>query len=64
MENELTQLESRIEQLIGLCGSLKTENAELRTRVVRLEAENHKLAGKLKLAAERLEAVLEKLPEA
>ena len=64
MENELTQLETRIEQLIALYGKLKSENAELRARVVRVEAENRALADKLKRAAERFESVLEKLPEA
>ncbi|NLF55806.1 MAG: hypothetical protein GX576_15675 [Thauera phenolivorans] len=64
MENELTQLETRIEQLIALYGKLKSENVELHARVVRVEAENRALADKLKRAADRFEAVLDKLPEA
>ncbi|NMG65476.1 hypothetical protein GPA19_11000 [Azoarcus indigens] len=64
MDAELTQLETQVEQLIGLYESLKAENRELRARVGRLEADNHSLSDKVKLAADKLEAMLEKLPEA
>lgn len=64
MDAELTHLEAQLEQLISLYGALKAENLGLRTRVVKLEAENHQLADKVRRAADRLEAVLEKLPEA
>ncbi|MBR0566803.1 hypothetical protein J5J83_11835 [Azoarcus sp. L1K30] len=64
MDAELTRLESQIEQLISQHGELKAGNRELRTRVARLEAENHQLAAKVKLATEKLEALLAKLPEA
>ncbi|MBS0545347.1 MAG: hypothetical protein JSR40_16625 [Proteobacteria bacterium] len=64
MDAELNQLEAQIEQLISLHGMLKAENLALRTRVVKLEAENHQLSEKVRRAAERLEAVLNKLPEA
>lgn len=64
MDAELTRLESQIEQLISQHSGLKASNRELRTRVGRLEAENHQLAAKVKLATEKLEALLAKLPEA
>ncbi len=64
MDTELAQLESQIEQLITLYGRLKTDSLELRGRVARLEAENRQLCDKLDRAAARVEAVLEKLPEA
>lgn len=64
MDAELTQLEALLEQLISLHGTVEAENAALRARVVKLEAENHQLTDKVRRAAERLEAVLEKLPEA
>jgi cell division protein ZapB len=64
MDAELTQLETQVEQLIGLYESLKAENRELRSRVGRLEADNRSLSDKVKLAADKLEAMLEKLPEA
>ena len=64
MDAELTRLESQIEQLISQHSGLKVSNRELRTRVGRLEAENQQLAGKVKLATEKGEALLAKLPEA
>ncbi|TAH50196.1 MAG: hypothetical protein EYC67_03195 [Betaproteobacteria bacterium] len=64
MDAELTQLETQLEQLISLHGALRAENLSLRARVVKLEAENHQLTDKVRRAAERLEAVLNKLPEA
>ena len=64
MEIELAQLENQLEQLIGRYGRLKAEHSGLHGRVAQLEADNRKLSAKLKLATERLEAMLEKLPEA
>ena len=63
MDAELTRLEAQIEQLIGLYEGMKGSRRELLARVARLEAENHQLSYKLKLATGRLEAVLAKLPE-
>ena len=63
METELAQLESQLEQLIGRYGRLKADNSGLHGRVAQLEADNRKLSAKLTLATERLEAVLDKLPE-
>ncbi|ATE61062.1 hypothetical protein [Thauera sinica] len=63
MDDELTRLEAQLEQLISLHGALRAENLALRSRVVKLEAENHQLSDKVRRAAERLEAVLDKLPE-
>jgi uncharacterized protein (TIGR02449 family) len=64
MEAELTQLEAQLEQLISLYRGLKAENVSMHARVARLEAENHQLAEKVRRAADQLEAVLAKLPEA
>lgn len=64
MDVELTRLEAQLEQLISHYAGLKSENRELRSRVARLEADNHRLAAKVQLATEKLEAVLGKLPEA
>lgn len=61
---ELTRLEAQLEQLIGLYAGLKAENRDLRARVVKLEADNHVLADKVKLAADKLETLLDQLPEA
>lgn len=64
MDTELAQLEAQLEQLIGLYERLKADNAGLRGRIVRLEADNRQLSDKVRLAAERVERLLESLPEA
>lgn len=64
MDAEISKLENQVEQLIGLYEACKAEGRELRTRVGRLEAENRVLADKVTFATERLERLLEKLPEA
>ena len=43
---------------------LKADNAALRGRVVQLEGENRRLSDKVRVAADRLEGLLDKLPEA
>jgi hypothetical protein len=64
MDDELNRLEHQLEQLIGLYQSGKAETRELRMRVARLESDNRSLADKVRFATEKLEALLEKLPEA
>lgn len=64
MDAELNKLEHQLEQLIGLYEAGKVEARELRTRVARLEADNRVLADKVRLATEKLEALLAQLPEA
>lgn len=64
MDIELAQLETQLEQLINLHDRLKVDNIGLRGRVAQLEAENRQLSAKLKGVAERLETLLDKLPEA
>ena len=63
MDAELNKLENQVEQIVGLLESCSAEGRELRTRVVRLEAENRALADKVRLATEKLEALLAQLPE-
>ena len=63
MDIELAQLETQLEQLINLHDRLKADIG-LRGRVAQLEAENRQLSAKLKGVAERLETLLDKLPEA
>lgn len=64
MDAEITQLENQLEQLVALYESGKAEARQLRTRVSTLEAENRQLVGKVRLASEKLESLLQKLPEA
>lgn len=63
MDSELSALEERIGQFIALCQSLRAENKELRTRVAGLEIERNRLNEKIDAACERLEGLMEKLPE-
>ncbi|MDR3212713.1 MAG: hypothetical protein LBT71_02145 [Azoarcus sp.] len=63
MDAELTRLETQIEQLLNMYAALRNENRELRTHKSRVEAENRLLTSKASLAAEKLEAVLARLPQ-
>lgn len=55
-------LEQRIDQLVSMCGSLRTENHALRTRIDSLESDKQALAQKIDTAASRLETLMEQLP--
>ena len=63
MDRDLFALEERIEQFITLCQNLRTENQELRTRVAGLEVERNRLNEKIETACDRLESLLERMPE-
>lgn len=62
MSISLDSLERRIDELLGVCHSLRSENESLRGRLVGLEGEKQKLTLKIDTAAERLEGLLTKLP--
>jgi uncharacterized protein (TIGR02449 family) len=64
MDTELAQLEAQLEHLISHYERLKADNAALRGRVVQLEGENRRLSDKVRVAADRLAGLLDKLPEA
>ena len=63
MDAELVALEDRIRQAVELCERLRGENSELRQRVAQLQTENRRLAEKITGARERLEGLLEQIPE-
>ena len=63
MDAELNRLEHQLEQLIGLYQASQAEARHLHLRVARLEADNRVLSDKLRLATDRFEALLQKLPE-
>lgn len=63
MEAELARLETLLEQLLESHGQARAEVLELRARITALEAENRVLAEKVGVAVERLESLLENLPE-
>ncbi|MCB1906054.1 MAG: hypothetical protein KDH15_01695 [Rhodocyclaceae bacterium] len=64
MDAELSRLEQQIEQLATLYHQLTSENRELRDRLAVVEADNRRLRDKVEIAAVRVEAVLEQLPQA
>jgi cell division protein ZapB len=63
MSIALDALESRIDRLLSVCASLRTENEALRVRVVGLESDKQSLQHKIDATATRLEALMERLPE-
>ena len=62
MSLSLDALEQRIDELLSVCGSLRADNAALRSRVAALEIEKTALHGKIDSTAARLEALMERLP--
>jgi cell division protein ZapB len=63
MDAELVALEDRIRQAVELCERLRGENSDLRQRLAQLQSENRQLADKITSARERLEGLLEQIPE-
>jgi uncharacterized protein (TIGR02449 family) len=63
MDAELVALEERIRQAVDLCQRLRGENSDLRQRVAQLQSENRQLVEKITAARERLEGLLEQIPE-
>ncbi len=59
----MTALEERIRQAVDLCQRLRGENSDLRQRLAQLQSENRQLADKITSARERLEGLLEQIPE-
>jgi cell division protein ZapB len=63
MDAEMVALEERIRQAVDLCQRLRGENSDLRQRLALLQSENRQLADKITSARERLEGLLEQIPE-
>lgn len=63
MNQSLSALEKKVEQFLVFCQRLRAENQALRTRVTGLENERQKLIDKIDVARERLEALMDRLPE-
>ena len=63
MNMELDALEARIEQVVALVHQLRAENEVLRNQMAAAEAERLHLRQTMNAALERLEALMDKLPE-
>lgn len=63
MDSELKGLEQKISQLLGFCQRLREENHALRQQVVQEQNQNKHLDEKLNGAKQRLQRLLEQIPE-
>ena len=63
MNTELEALESKVEQVVALVHQLRAENEVLRNQIAAAEAERLQLRQKMNAARDRLEGLMDKLPE-
>ena len=63
MNTELDALENKIEQVVALVHQLRTENEELKNQMAAAEADRLHLRQTMTVARERLEGLVDKLPE-
>jgi cell division protein ZapB len=63
MESELKSLENKLGQVVELCQRLRTDNQQLRQQLASVLSENKQLTEKIDTASDRLETLLEQLPE-
>ena len=63
MDMELRQLEDKLAQLIDFCRQLRGENHELRQQLAQEQNQNKHLSDKLDGARDRLENLLNQIPE-
>jgi len=64
MDADLKALEEKLSQLISLCINLRNENAQLRADLSASQAYCALIQGNMTQASERIEALMESLPEA
>ena len=63
MNTELDALETKIEQVVALVHQLRAENEVLKNQMAAAEAERLHLRQTMTVARERLEGLMDKLPE-
>ena len=63
MNTELDALEAKIEQVVALVHQLRAENEVLKNQMTAAEAERMQLRQTMTAARERLEGLMDKLPE-
>ena len=63
MNSEIEALEGKIDQVIELIGQLRAENEVLKNQIATAEIERLQLRQTMTTARERLEVLMDKLPE-
>ena len=63
MSVSLDKLEHKVDQILAVCLSLRSENQALRVHVAGLEADKAALTQKIDVTRERLEALMTRLPD-
>jgi cell division protein ZapB len=63
MSVSLDTLEQKVDQIVAVCASLRSENQALRAHVAGLEAEKAALMKKIDITRERLEALMTRVPD-
>jgi chromosome segregation ATPase len=63
MNSEIEALEGKIDQVIELVGQLRAENEVLKNQIATAELERLQLRQTMSTARERLEVLMDKLPE-
>ena len=63
MDTDLEELEAKIEQVVALVHQLRAENEVLKNQIAEAEAERLHLRRSMTAARERLESLMERLPE-
>ena len=63
MNTDLDALENKIEQVVALVHQLRAENEVLKNQMAAAEAERLHLRQTMTVARERLEGLMDKLPE-
>ena len=63
MNKHLEELEAKIEQVVALVHQLRAENEVLKNQIAAAESERLHLRQTMTVARERLEGLMDKLPE-
>ena len=63
MEAELKSLEQKLNQFVELCQRLRNDNQQLRQELASALNQNKQLTDKIGSASDRLESLLQQLPE-
>ena len=62
MDADLKVLEQKLSHLISMCNELRSENAELRLSLGKMEADTVTLKANMAQASERIETLIDSLP--